>query len=175
IKANGTSELLTCCIRPTTIFGPGDNIISYVDYYGRTQVIIGDGKNHDDFVYVDNVVHCHVCAERALCTKEGAKISGGKVYFVTNMEQMNLWDFIYMVHEELGYKRPFQIRLPLFVILPISYVQEWTYKLLSRYGMRQAPITPARIKYLTLNRTFSCNKAVKELGYKPIVTLKVSF
>jgi hypothetical protein len=42
-------------------------------------MIMGDGKNCDDFVYVENVVHGHVCAERALSTKEGAKISGGKV------------------------------------------------------------------------------------------------
>nr|CAB3495665.1 unnamed protein product [Digitaria exilis] len=137
-------------------------------------LIIGDGKNNDDFVYVENVVHAHICAERTLRTKEGAKISGGKAYFVSNMEQMNLWDFKYMVREELGYKRPFQIRIPLFVILLISYVLEWMYKLLSHYGMRQPMLTPAMIKYATLNRTFSCNKAVEELGYKPIVTLKVN-
>ncbi|XP_072146626.1 3beta-hydroxysteroid-dehydrogenase/decarboxylase-like [Setaria viridis] len=102
IKANNTSGLLTCCIRPGTIFGPGDNIVSSVDYYGRTQLIIGDGKNCDDFVYVENVVHCHICAERALCNKEGAEISGGKAYFVTNMEQINLWDFLYGIYEEFG-------------------------------------------------------------------------
>ncbi|KAF8698716.1 hypothetical protein HU200_034968 [Digitaria exilis] len=174
ITANGTTEILTCCIRPGSIFGPGDKIVSLADCYGRIQLIIGDGKNNDDFVYVENVVHAHICAERTLRTKEGAKISGGKAYFVSNMEQMNLWDFKYMVREELGYKRPFQIRIPLFVILLISYVLEWMYKLLSHYGMRQPMLTPAMIKYATLNRTFSCNKAVEELGYKPIVTLKVN-
>ncbi|XP_012704559.1 3beta-hydroxysteroid-dehydrogenase/decarboxylase-like [Setaria italica] len=103
IKANNTSGLLTCCIRPGTIFGPGDNIVSSVDYCGRTQLIIGDGKNCDDFVYVENVVHCHICAERALCNKEGAEISRGKAYFVTNVEQINLWDFLYEIYEEFGY------------------------------------------------------------------------
>ncbi|KAL6629500.1 hypothetical protein ACP70R_029265 [Stipagrostis hirtigluma subsp. patula] len=172
IKANDAIELLTCCLRPGSIFGPGDTLMPIVDSSGRTQVIVGDGKNSDDFIYVDNVVHCHICAERTLCTKQGAETSGGKAYFVTNMEPMNLWDFVYMIKEELGYKRPFRIKVPLFVIIPVSYLVEWSYKLLYRCGLRQPQmITSARIKYVTLNRTFSCSKAVEELGYKPNVTL----
>jgi sterol-4alpha-carboxylate 3-dehydrogenase (decarboxylating) len=43
------------------------------------QFIVGDGKNCDDFVYVENVVHGHICADRTLSTMNGAKKSGGKV------------------------------------------------------------------------------------------------
>jgi len=171
MKANGTNDLLTCCIRPSSIFGPGDMILPTLDRYGRTQFTIGDGKNYDDFVYVENVVHSHICAERILSTVEGAKRSGGKAYFITNMEPMNMWDFIYMVQGELGHKRLFKMRLPVLIIKPISYLVEWGCKVLS-YGMFQPQIlTPARIKYATLNRTFSCNKAIEELGYKPTVTI----
>jgi len=171
MKANGTNDLLTCCIRPSSIFGPGDMILPTLDRYGQTQFTIGDGKNYDDFVYVENVVHSHICAERILSTVEGAKRSGGKAYFITNMEPMNMWDFIYMVQGELGHKRLFKMRLPVLIIKPISYLVEWGCKVLS-YGMFQPQIlTPARIKYATLNRTFSCNKAIEELGYKPTVTI----
>ncbi|KAL6878456.1 hypothetical protein ACP4OV_012626 [Aristida adscensionis] len=175
MKANAANELLTCCIRPGSIFGHGDIVIPTMDNYGRIQLIVGDGKKIEDFVYVENVVYCHICAERTLCTEEGAKISGGKAYFVTNMEPMNFWDFLHMVQQELGYKSPIKIRIPLWVIIPVSYLVEYCYKLLSCCGMRQPQmITPARIKYTTLNRTFNCDKAVKELGYKPIVTLMKS-
>jgi hypothetical protein len=62
----------------------------------------------------------------------------------------------------------------LLIIKPISYLVEWVYKVLYFYGMFQPQIlTPARIKYVTLNRTFSRNKAIEELGYKPTVTIKV--
>ncbi|CAN6324962.1 unnamed protein product [Urochloa humidicola] len=172
MRANGIDDLLTCCIRAGSIFGPGDIFIPSTDQYGRTLFIIGDGKNYDDFVYVENVVHGHICADRTLSTMEGAKISGGKAYFLTNMEPINLWDFVYQVKEELGHKRPHRITMPSLVIKPISYVVEWGYKALHPFGISQPQmLTPARIKYLTLNRTFSCNKAVEELGYKPIVTL----
>ncbi|KQJ95628.1 hypothetical protein BRADI_3g18240v3 [Brachypodium distachyon] len=77
-----------------------DESIPYPDKF-----IIGDGKNSDDFVYVENVVNGHICAERTLTTKSGAARSGGKAYFITNMEPMNMWRFIYIVLEELGFKR----------------------------------------------------------------------
>ncbi|CAN6312414.1 unnamed protein product [Urochloa humidicola] len=125
MKANGIDGLLTCCIRPGSIFGPGDIFIPALDRYGRTLFIVGDGKNCDDFVYVENVVHGHICADRTLSTTEGAKASGGKAYFITNMEQVNMWDFMYMVQEELGYKRLLNIRIPLLIIKPVSYLVEW--------------------------------------------------
>ncbi|CAL4931483.1 unnamed protein product [Urochloa decumbens] len=134
--------------------------------------IVGNGKNCDDFVYVENVVHGHIYANRTLSTMEGAKKSGGKAYFITNMEPMNMWDFTHMVQEELGYKRPFKIRIPLLIIKPVSYLVEWGYKVLYRYGIYQPQLlTPARVKYTTLNRTFSCNRAIEELGYKPTVPI----
>ncbi|CAL4931474.1 unnamed protein product [Urochloa decumbens] len=172
MKANGIDGLLTCCIRPGSIFGPGDIILPTLDRYGRTHFIVGNGKNCDDFVYVENVVHGHICANRTLSTMEGAKKSGGKAYFITNMEPMNMWDFTHMVQEELGYKRPFKIRIPLLIIKPVSYLVEWGYKVLYRYGIYQPQLlTPARVKYTTLNRTFSCNRAIEELGYKPTVPI----
>ncbi|XP_051180715.1 3beta-hydroxysteroid-dehydrogenase/decarboxylase isoform X1 [Lolium perenne] len=174
MEANGMNGLLSCCLRPGSIFGPGDMVISSIISYGGKLIIIGEGKNSDDFVYVDNVVHGHICAMKALSTKVGAKLCGGQAYFITNVEPMNVWDFVYMVLEELGYKRPLKIRIPLFIVLPITYVIEWSYnKVLYLYGMHQPQsLTSARIKYLTLSRTFSCNRAIEQLGYKPIVSLK---
>ncbi|CAD6203964.1 unnamed protein product [Miscanthus lutarioriparius] len=78
INANDINGLLTCCIRPGSIFGPGGTMISTLDHSGKTHFIIGDGKNCDDFVYVENVVHGHICADTTLSTIEGAKTSGGK-------------------------------------------------------------------------------------------------
>ncbi|XP_002467717.2 3beta-hydroxysteroid-dehydrogenase/decarboxylase [Sorghum bicolor] len=171
MDANDTNDLLTCCIRPGSIFGPGDLVMPTLDRYGRTHFItVGDGKNYDDFVYVENVVHGHICADKTLSTMDGARTSGGKAYFITNMEPMNMWDFLYTVQEELGYKRLLNIRIPTHVIKPISYLVEGAYKVLYHFGMPTPQLlTRARIKYMTLNRTFSCDKAVKELGYKPIV------
>ncbi|XP_037437535.1 3beta-hydroxysteroid-dehydrogenase/decarboxylase-like isoform X2 [Triticum dicoccoides] len=174
IKANKVNGLLTCCIRPGSIFGPGDMIVPILVSYGGIILIIGDGKNCDDFVYVENVVHGHICAEKTLSTKHGAKRSGGKAYFITNMEPVNMWDFFYMLLEELGYKSRFRLRIASYLLMPITHLVEWSYNnIFSLYGMRQpGALTSARIKYVTLNRTFNCNNASKHLGYRPIVSLK---
>jgi len=50
------------------------------------QVTFGDGKNCEDFVYVENVVHGHLCANKTLATIEGARTSGGKVCSYCRME-----------------------------------------------------------------------------------------
>ncbi|XWS70158.1 hypothetical protein CRYUN_Cryun03dG0025200 [Craigia yunnanensis] len=76
IKSNGVNGLLTCCIRPSTIFGPGDRLFvpSLVSAAraGQSKFIIVDGNNVYDFTYFENVAHAHICAERALA-------SGGEV------------------------------------------------------------------------------------------------
>lgn len=175
MKANDKDELLTCCIRPGTIFGPGDTVVPALVSCGGTMIIIGDGMNYDDFVYVENVVHGHICAEKTLSTEVGATKSGGKAYFITNMEPMNMWDFLYSILEELGYKSISKIRIPSYILIPITHVLEWiSDKLNKLYGMRQSGhmLTSSRIKYVTLNRTFNCNKATEELGYMPIISLK---
>jgi sterol-4alpha-carboxylate 3-dehydrogenase (decarboxylating) len=38
IKANDINDLLTCCLRPGSIFGPGDMVMPTLDSYGRTNV-----------------------------------------------------------------------------------------------------------------------------------------
>ncbi|KAI5653271.1 hypothetical protein M9H77_30458 [Catharanthus roseus] len=176
IKANGTSGLLTCCVRPSSIFGPGDRLLvpSLVSAAraGKLKFIIGDGNNLYDFTYVENVAHAHICAERALAS-EGpvAEKAAGQAYFVTNKEPIKFWEFVSLIVEGLGYERP-RIKLPVFVIMPLAYLVEWTYRMLAPYGMKVPQFTPSRMRLLSCSRTFNCSKANDLLGYTPIVSLQ---
>ncbi|CAK9149845.1 unnamed protein product [Ilex paraguariensis] len=176
IKSNGTNGLLTCCIRPSSIFGPGDKLLvpSLVAAAraGKSKFIIGDGNNMYDFTYVENVAHAHICAERALAS-EGtvAERAAGQAYFVTNMEPIKFWEFVSLILEGLGYERP-RIKIPAVIMMPIGHMVEWTYKLLAPYGMKVPQLTPSRIRLLSCSRTFNCSKANDRLGYSPIVPLQ---
>lgn len=66
------------------------------------------------------------------------------------------------------------IKIPKYVMMPVAHLVEYTFKVFSRYGMSVPQLTPSRIRLLTCNRTFSSNKAKDQLGYQPIVSLKVS-
>ncbi|ERN03599.1 hypothetical protein AMTR_s00042p00178940 [Amborella trichopoda] len=84
LNANGKEGLLTCCIRPSGIFGPGDRLLvpSLVASArsGKSKFLIGDGNNMYDFTYVENVAHAHICAEQALHSLCGSEETGaGKV------------------------------------------------------------------------------------------------
>ncbi|PHT26525.1 3beta-hydroxysteroid-dehydrogenase/decarboxylase isoform 1 [Capsicum baccatum] len=150
LKSNGTKGLLTCCIRPSSIFGPGDRLLvpSLVAAAraGKSKFIIGDGNNVYDFTYVENVAHAHVCAERALASGAAA------------------------AEKTAGNVMP---SIPASVMMPIAHLVELTYKLLAPYGMKVPQLTPSRIRLLSRSRTFSSSKASDRLGYSPIVTLQI--
>lgn len=176
MKSNGKNGLLTCCIRPSSIFGPGDRLLvpSLVDAAraGKSKFIIGDGNNMYDFTYVENVAHAHVCAEQTLASKDGGvEKAAGQAYFITNMEPIKFWEFMSLILEGLGYERP-RIKIPAAVMMPIAYAVEWMYKMLASYGMRVPQLTPSRIRLLSCSRTFNCSKAKDKLGYIPIVSLE---
>ncbi|EOY30083.1 hypothetical protein QUC31_020442 [Theobroma cacao] len=176
IKSNGVKGLLTCCIRPSSIFGPGDKLLvpSLVSAAraGKSKFIIGDGNNVYDFTYVENVAHAHICAERALASGgEVAEKAAGQAYFVTNMEPIKFWEFVSQILEGLGYQRP-KIKIPAFAIMPIAYLVEWTYRLLGPYGMKVPQLTPSRVRLLSCSRSFDCSKAKDRLGYSPLVSLE---
>lgn len=176
IKANGTGGLLTCCIRPSSIFGPGDKLLvpSLVDAAkaGKSKFIVGDGNNIYDFTYVENVAHAHICADRALAS-EGtvSEKAAGEAYFITNMEPIKFWEFMSLILEGLGYQRP-SIKIPVFVIMPIAHLVEWIYRLLGPYGMKVPQLTPSRIRLTSCTRSFDCSKAKDRLGYAPIIPLQ---
>ncbi|KAG8375454.1 hypothetical protein BUALT_Bualt10G0101600 [Buddleja alternifolia] len=176
IKSNGSNGLLTCCIRPSSIFGPGDKLLVpsliAAARAGKSKFIIGDGNNMYDFTYVENVAHAHICAERALAS-EGtvAEKAAGQAFFITNVESIKFWEFMSLILEGLGYERP-KIKIPASVMMPIAHMVESIYKLLAPYGMKVPQLTPSRIRLLSCSRTFDCSKANDLLGYTPIVPLQ---
>ncbi|XP_071714258.1 3beta-hydroxysteroid-dehydrogenase/decarboxylase-like [Rutidosis leptorrhynchoides] len=176
IKANGINGLLTCCIRPSSVFGPGDKsfVPSLVSAAraGKMKFIIGNGKNMYDFTYVENVAHAHVCAERALASGGTvSKRAAGEAYFITNMEPIRFWEFMSLILDGLGYERP-KIKIPVFVMMLIVHLVQRLYQILASYGMEEPQLTPSRITLLSCNRTFSSFKANDRLGYRPIVPLQ---
>ncbi|XP_020970303.1 3beta-hydroxysteroid-dehydrogenase/decarboxylase [Arachis ipaensis] len=181
LKANGTSGILTCSLRPSSIFGPGDRLMvpSSVDAAkaGKTKVNIAVPSNSVDMVFCMQLCfwhhHCTLCSCSNLSMGYRIHFCSFCViaYFITNMEPIKFWEFMSLILEGLGYERP-RIKIPAFVLMPIALLVEYTYKLLGPYGMKVPQLTPSRVRLLSCNRTFDCSKAKERLGYEPIVTLK---
>lgn len=76
--------------------------------------------------------------------------------------------------ENLGYTRPY-IKIPYIVILFISYFLAFISYLLSFIGVTWSPPEEWKTKnhtYMIYDHYFNISKAKKELGYKPIVSMK---
>lgn len=173
LAANGTSGVATCALRPSGIFGEGDAVMVPTTVRnvkaGKLKYIIGDGKNLFDWTYVGNVAQAHVQAGDALSL---ASPLAGQSYFITNQEPMPFWTFLGDICEGLGYSRPTK-HLPALLILVIAVIFEYIIRpLVKPFKELSSDFTVSRIYIVTVNRTFSSQKAKEHFGYVPRVSLE---
>jgi len=125
LKAN-TKDFLTCALRPSVIFGPGDPhcvpTIHRCIAKGETPFIIGDAVNLYDFSYITNVADAHVLAVRNLL---GPKTAAGEAFFITNGEPVPFRNFCLAVWANFGHVPKYQIRIPVVVAWFVGLVAEW--------------------------------------------------
>ncbi|KAK6146320.1 hypothetical protein DH2020_020189 [Rehmannia glutinosa] len=199
--ANDIDGLLTCALRPCNVFGPGDKqllpLLVNMAKSNWAKFIIGSGNNQSDFTYVENVAHAHICAEESLrsqmVTMSGKVFSKSEllfvmsitftsreeylglkflqVFFITNLEPMEFWDFASLLLEGLGYQRPV-ISLPAWVVHCIVYL----IKLLHvKSDSRKLDLCASVFNIYALasrTRTFSCSAAQKHIQYSPVVSME---
>ena len=168
--------LATCALRPSGIFGEYDqltvpSIVSKAKA-GKTKYIIGDGKNMMDWTYAGNIAHAHILTASVLLENPNAPCAG-QAYFITNDEPNPFWGMMGDICEGLGYARP-RIHLPYHLIMAIAcFMQYIVIPLLKIFGKTlETDLTPFRIAVSSVNRTFSCERAKKDLGYVPEVNMQ---
>ncbi|XP_043707373.1 3beta-hydroxysteroid-dehydrogenase/decarboxylase [Telopea speciosissima] len=170
--ANTIDGLLTCVLRPSNVFGPGDTyLVSFLvkgAKSGWAKFIVGNGKHMCDFTYVENVAHAHITAEEALCSRVASV--AGKAFFITNLQPMKSWDFLSLMLEGLGPQRP-TIHLPAWMVWSILVLVKWALEKVGDQRNAYSLLTPALFQLLSRTRTFNCSNAQKHFGYSPIVSL----
>ncbi|PSS35833.1 3beta-hydroxysteroid-dehydrogenase/decarboxylase [Actinidia chinensis var. chinensis] len=173
LLANDADGLLTCALRPSNVFGPGDTeIIPFLVNQaksGLAKFIIGSDENMSDFTYVENVAHALICAEAAL----GSRLVSvsGKAFFITNLEPVKFSEFASIILEGLGYQRP-MIKLPARLVQYIVLVVKWMYaKMHSQKLNYSAPVHNV-LRLALCTTTFSCSSAQKHIGYLPVISLE---
>ncbi|KAL9436798.1 hypothetical protein AB3S75_022777 [Citrus x aurantiifolia] len=171
--ANNIDGLLTCALRPSNVFGPGDTqlvpLLVNLAKPGWTKFIIGSGENMSDFTYVENVAHAHVCAAEALDSRMVSV--AGMAFFITNLEPIKFWDFLSIILEGLGYQRPF-IKLPTGVVWYIILLVKWIHEKLGLRTYNHSLSACYIVQLASRTRTFDCIAAQKHIGYSPVVSLE---
>lgn len=167
LAQNGVDGLLTCSIRPSGIWGRGDQTMFRKMFEqiiaGRVKVLIGSRHARLDNSYVDNLVHGFILAAQHLVPGGSAP---GQAYFINDGEPMNMFDFSRPVVEACGERLP-TVRVPGRVAHTAMTVWQ---RLHFRFGLPQPPLEPLAVERLSLDNYFSIDKARRELGYRPVFT-----
>ncbi len=147
-------------LRPGFVYGPRDRTVLprllEAIRTGRFRYF-GSGQQALNAIFVGNLVEAIMLAvnnEQAV----------GQVYNLTDDEPISKRRFVGTVARLAGYPEP-EKSIPLWLAKFLANVLEWRAR---RKGATKPPIVnKARVKFLGLNLDFSCEKAKRELGYKP--------
>src|SRR5580693_8210183 len=152
LSQNGIDGLLTCAIRPSGIWGRGDQTMFRKVFEsvlaGHVKVLVGRKAARLDNSYVHNLIHGFILAAQHLVPGGTAP---GQAYFINDAEPVNMFEFTRPVIAACGERLP-RLRI-------------------SGAAVRAAmPLEPLAVERLYLDNYFSVDKATRDLGYQPLFT-----
>lgn len=172
MESNDPNGLLTVCLRPAGIFGPGDRQLvpglRAAARLGQSKFQIGDNNNLFDWTYVGNVADAHVLAAQKILDKSLSHKLGGETFFITNDAPTYFWTLARTVWKADGHIDKYNIVLNRPVAIAAGYLSEFFSKLLKK----EPGLTPFRVKVVCAYRYHDISKAKAVLGYKPQVDLE---
>ncbi len=143
-------------VRPSSVYGPRDHGQLYELYRAidkRQFMMIGNGKNVMDLVYVKDLVRGMIRACEAKQKTSEYILSGDTPTLETVVRQIAA-----SIHAPIT---PFHI--PYALALPASAVAHAAFQSIGK----RSPLFPSRVKVLTTSYSYSYAKAQRELGYIP--------
>ncbi|BBY34647.1 steroid delta-isomerase [Mycolicibacter minnesotensis] len=164
---NGVDGMLTCAIRPSGIWGNGDQTMfrrlfeSVVA--GHVKVLIGSKRAKLDNSYVHNLIHGFILAAEHLVPGGSAP---GQAYFINDGDPINMFEFARPVVEACGEPWP-KIRVSGRMVRDVMFAWQWLH---FRFGLPEPMLEPGAVERLYLNNYFSIEKAQRDLGYQPLFT-----
>ncbi|MGB9305892.1 MAG: NAD-dependent epimerase/dehydratase family protein [Mycobacterium sp.] len=164
---NGVEGMLTCAIRPSGIWGTGDQTMFRKLFEsvikGHTKVLVGKESVKLDNSYVHNLIHGFILAGEHLVPGGTAP---GQAYFINDAEPINMFEFARPVVEACGEKWP-RIRVP---APPVRFAMMVWQRLHFKFGLPAPLLEPLAVERVSLDNYFSIAKARRDLGYEPLFT-----
>jgi 3beta-hydroxy-Delta5-steroid dehydrogenase / steroid Delta-isomerase len=167
LSQNGVHGMLTCSIRPSGIWGRGDQTMFRKLFEsvlaGHVKVLVGSKNAKLDNSYVHNLIHGFILAAEHLVPGGTAP---GQAYFINDGEPINMFEFSRPVVEACGQRWP-RFRISGVFVRFIMTIWQWLH---FRIGLPKPPFEPLAVERLYLDNYFSIAKAQRDLGYQPLFT-----
>ncbi|MBE0648048.1 MAG: NAD-dependent epimerase/dehydratase family protein [Bacteroidales bacterium] len=162
-------QLRTVIIRPSDIWGPGDpfHVGSLINMAkGGFYVRLGNGTSKCQHTYVNNVAYAHLLAAKALW--ENKPGISGNTYFITDGPGTNFFTFFDRVVEGAGYRIwPKNLWLPRWLAMAIGASNETMALVIRPFYYYTPKFSRFAVIYTCSDFTFTSEKAIRELGYRP--------
>jgi 3beta-hydroxy-Delta5-steroid dehydrogenase / steroid Delta-isomerase len=167
LAANGVDGLLTCSIRPSGIWGRGDQTMFRKVFEsvlaGHVKVLVGGKDVKLDNSYVHNLIHGFILAAEHLVPGGTAP---GQAYFINDGEPINMFEFTRPVVEACGQRLP-TVRVSGRLVHAVMSAWQWLH---FRFGVPRPLLEPLAVERIYLDNYFSVAKAERDLGYRPLFT-----
>jgi sterol-4alpha-carboxylate 3-dehydrogenase (decarboxylating) len=167
VLSSSGGQLATCALRPVGMYGPRDkyhlgNIISMAKK--GVALRLGNGSAKFSHVYSENVAHAHILAAQHLWPGSDA---AGQAYFICDhFPAENLFDFME------PYLRALHLPVPR---RSIPYPPAYWLAAAAEVLAPRSNFNRFAVIQTCIDHTFVHNKAMRELGYCPIVSREEAF
>ncbi len=157
--AEGGPEVVV--VRPGIVYGPGRLPLPGEVQLGSTRVMIGSGRNHLPYVYVDDVVDGILLA---LTVPEAT----GEIYNLADRPELDARSVVHRVAEIKGES----IRLLPLPVAPLNALARVLERRRERAGAEIPPtLSRFQIEQRVADVAYDVSKARTQLGWAPAVTL----
>ena len=152
----------TTILRPAAIYGPGDPerfFMIFKRVNKGTFPMFGNGKTLYHPLYIDHLVDAHVLAQ-----EPGKGV--GEAYLIADEEYIEIKTLVQKTATALGV----EVKIPHFPVMPVIVVGHICEKVCKPFKITP-PIFPRRVDWYRQNRAFSIDKAKRDLGYAPHISI----
>jgi nucleoside-diphosphate-sugar epimerase len=169
VKKANNETMKTVILRPSDIYGEADpyHIGSLINMAkGGFYVRLGNGKAKCQHIYVGNIAIGHLQAAAALIA--GNDHIGGEVYFMTDAQGSNFFEFFDQVVIGAGYRIwPKNLWIPRPIAFAMGSMSEFFALLIRPFKKYHPKFSRFAVVYTCTEYTFNHNKARNDFGFKP--------
>ena len=160
-------DLLTVILRPHLIWGPEDShIVPRIISRAKQLLIVGNGKNVVDTIYIDNAAYAHILAAEKLDENPGIS---GNIYFISQGKPVLLWEMINNILKAGGLP-PVKHSISHKAAWLVGTILELVYNIIN---IKSEPVMTRFVaNELAKSHWFDISAAQNDLGYIPLVSTK---